>query len=217
MWPYAQDRLLIPLLPFAGLLAALSVECLLPRLPRAAKLAGVAALLLIVGTGMYRQMELRTAGYRAALEGGGEGGGGEGSSEVNSPSHFLLRNSRAIYIESAWINKHARPEDRMLAGQPSSIFLLTGRRAESSDPAESRLMPSVYAVPGRFLAKAIREDSISLIAVELPDALARDVGVVIKACPGALRLEGRGATGLPEFLRVVDPVCIDRAFPPSPP
>jgi hypothetical protein len=78
-------------------------------------------------------------------------------------------------------------------------------------------MPSVYAVPGRFLAKAIREDSISLIAVELPDALARDVGVVSKACPRALRLEGRGATGLPEFVRVVDPICIGEAFPPTPP
>jgi len=58
-WPFAQDRLLLPVLPFAGLLAAVAIDEGAKRLPARLRLAapiGLALAALIVG---LRQVELR--------------------------------------------------------------------------------------------------------------------------------------------------------------
>ena len=67
-------------------------------------------------------------------------------------------------------------------------------------------------MPGRFLAHSIRDGGISMVIVESPDELYRDVVVVKRKCPNAFHMDAQGAGGWPTFLRVVDPVCIARAF-----
>jgi hypothetical protein len=115
-------------------------------------------------------------------------------------------------LESMWISKHARPDDRLLAASPAGLYLHTGLTGLSSSPSESRIAPPVFAVPGRFLAHAIRDGGVSLVLVESPDELNRDVAVVKRACPNAFHVDAQGTGGWPMFLRVVDPDCIARAF-----
>ena len=111
-----------------------------------------------------------------------------------------------------WISKHARADDRLLAASPAGLYLRTGRTGLSSSPAESRLATPVFAVPGRFLSHSIADVGISLVIVDGPDKLNRDVAVVRQACPNAFHTEAQGSSGWPIFLRVVDPDCIARAF-----
>jgi hypothetical protein len=205
LWPWTQDRLVFPLLPFAGLVAATSLAPLVARLPRRGRLVAAGVIVTVALGTAYQQLSLRTLAYQASAEGK--------APAIHSPTWVLPQNSRVILVEALWINRHARPDDRVLAATPAGLFLQTGRAGLSSSPAESRLVPSAFAVPGRFLAKAINEQGISLVLVEGPDDLNRDVGVVRRACPSAFHLDGQGIGGWPSFLRVVDTDCIARTFP----
>jgi hypothetical protein len=204
LWPWTQDRLLVPLLPFAGLLAAMTVQSIADRLPRAGRVAGAGLLGLIAIGAVYQQISFRAQTYQ--LYGKGE------TPEHMSPTWYLPNNSRLLMLEVLWISKHARADDKLLAASPAGLYLHTGRTGLSSSPAESRLAPPVFAVPGRFLARAITESGITLVLVEGPDDLSRDVAVVKRACPNAFHLDAQGSSGWPSFLRVVDTDCIARAF-----
>lgn len=204
LWPWTQDRLLVPLLPFAGLLAALTVQWIASRLPRTGQLVGAAVICLVAVGAAWQQISLRSATYQAYTK-------GEIPAHM-SPTWYLPHNSRVLMLESMWISKHARPDDRLLAASPAGLYLHTGLTGLSSSPAESRTATPVFAVPGRFLAHSIRDGGISLVIVEGPDELSRDVAVVKRACPNAFHVDAQGTGGWPTFLRVVDPVCIARAF-----
>ena len=204
LWPWTQDRLLVPLLPFAGLLAAMTLQWIGDRLPRAGQLVGAGVIALVASGAAYQQISLRAQTYQAYTK-------GEIPAHM-SPTWYLPHNSRVLTLESMWISKHARPDDRLLAASPAGLYLHTGLTGLSSSPAESRLVAPVFAVPGRFLAHAIKDGGVSLVLVEGPDDLNRDVGVVQRACPNAFHLDAQGSGGWPAFLRVVDPVCIARAF-----
>jgi hypothetical protein len=204
LWPWTQDRLLVPLLPFAGLLAAMTLQWLGDRLPRIGRLVGAGFIALVASGAAYQQISLRGQTYQAYTN-------GQVPAHM-SPTWYLPHNSRVLMLESMWISKHARPDDRLLASSPSGLYLHTGLTGLSSSPAESRIAPPVFAVPGRFLAHSIRDGGISLVLVEAPDELNRDVDVVKRACPNAFHVEAQGTGGWPTFLRVVDPVCIARAF-----
>ena len=129
-----------------------------------------------------------------------------------SPTWYLPHNSRVLTLESMWISKHARPDDRLLASSPAGLYLHTGltgcrrrrpraglRRRFSRCRADSSRTRSGTAASRSFSSKA-------------PDDLNRDVGVVQRACPNAFHMDAQGTGGWPTFLRVVDPVCIARAF-----
>ena len=204
LWPWTQDRLLVPLLPFAGLLAAMTLQWIGDRLPRVGQLVGAGVIALVASGAAYQQISLRAQTYQAYTK-------GEIPAHM-SPTWYLPHNSRVLTLESMWISKHARPDDRLLAASPAGLYLHTGLTGLSSSPAESRLVAPVFAVPGRFLAHAIRDGGISLVLVEGPDDLNRDVAVVKRACPNAFHMDAQGTGGWPTFLRVVDPVCIARAF-----
>jgi hypothetical protein len=204
VWPWTQDRLLVPLLPFAGLLAAIAAQFIGDRLPRVGRVAGAALIALVAVSAVYQQIAFRAQTFRSYAKGD--------VPEHMSPSWYLPNNSRLLMLEALWISKHARADDRLLANSPAALYLHTGRTGLSSSPAESRLAPPVFAVPGRFLARAIRESGITLVLIEGPDDLNRDVAVVKRACPNAFHLDAQGSSGWPSFLRVVDTDCIARAF-----
>jgi hypothetical protein len=204
LWPWTQDRLLLPVLPFVGCMAAVALELGASRLRRTGVIVGAGVFATVVAIAVRQQARLRVQAEESLVEGR--------PPAIISPRWVLPRNSRLLLIEALWISKHARPDDRLLAASPGSLFLQTGRVGISSSPAESRLVPSAYAVPGRFLAKAITDDGISLVLLEAPDELNRDVGVVRQACPNAFHLDGQAIGGWPSFLRVVDTACIARAF-----
>ena len=204
LWPWTQDRLLIPLLPFAGLLAAVTLQTVANRLPRVGRLAGAGMLGLVAIGAAYQQVSLRSQTYEAYAH--------DAIPAHMSPTWYLPQNSRALTLESLWISKHARADDRLLAASPAGLYLRTGRTGLSSSPAESRLATPVFAVPGRFLSHSIADVGISLVIVDGPDKLNRDVAVVRQACPNAFHTEAQGSSGWPIFLRVVDPDCIARAF-----
>jgi hypothetical protein len=204
-WPWAQDRLLLPVFPFVGLMAAVTLDLVAAHLPRTGKMVASGCLALIAAGVVRQQLWFRAQAYQASVEGH--------MPSIFTPTWFLPHNSRLILIESFWINKHARPDDRLLAANPAALFLQTGRTGLPSSPAESRLAPSGFAVPGRFLSNAINGGNVSLVLVEGPDRLNRDVGVVQRACPNAFHLEGQGMGGWPSFLRVIDRGCIAHLFP----
>ena len=204
LWPWTQDRLLVPLLPFAGLLAAMTAQRIGDRLPRLGRLAGAAVICLVAAGAAWQQISLRAATYQSYTN-------GEIPAHM-SPTWYLPHNSRVLMLESMWISKHARPDDRLLAASPAGLYLHTGLTGLSSSPSESRIAAPVFAVPGRFLAHSIRDGGISMVIVESPDELYRDVVVVKRKCPNAFHMDAQGAGGWPTFLRVVDPVCIARAF-----
>jgi hypothetical protein len=204
LWPWTQDRLLVPLLPFAGLLAAMTVQSIADRLPRVGRVAGASLIGLVAIGAVYQQISFRAQTYQMYAKGE--------TPEHMSPQWYLPNNSRLLMLEALWISKHARADDKLLAASPAGLYLHTGRTGLSSSPAESRLAPPVFAVPGRFLARAITESGVTLVLIEGPDDLSRDVVVVKRACPNAFHLDAQGSSGWPSFLRVVDTDCIARAF-----
>jgi hypothetical protein len=70
---------------------------------------------------------------------------------------------------------------------PAGVFLYTGRRAVSAVPTESPLAPSVFAIPGHYLAERILTDSVTVV-VWTPATvdLGRDIETVRTRCPQVL-------------------------------
>ena len=209
LWPSPQDRLLIPVLPMAGLLMAAGATALARPFGLRAKrvLLGLAmAATLMVGV---RQVEMRQGALRSLSR--------ASAPAIRSPSYFLPRNSRLLVQLSAWLNDHSAASDRVLVSMAPGVFLLTGLKTVASAPTESRLAVSVFAVPGRFLAHRILEEGVSLVVVEADQGpVAEDVAAVQRRCPRALVYAGSAGPGqFPAFFRVVpDAVCL-RSFLPT--
>src|SRR5207253_582436 len=101
LWPYAQARLLLPILPFAGLLAASTLQpavtggsVTLRRFTYA--LLGVVALTVVV-----RQVGLRRAAEAALASGAAP------RPENRSPLYVLAGNSRYIFGVVQWVRANA--------------------------------------------------------------------------------------------------------------
>jgi hypothetical protein len=96
------------------------------------------------------------------------------------------------------------------------VFLYTGRRTVSAIPSESGLAPSVFTVPGRYLAQRILADSLT-VAVWTPATagLGRDIEAVRARCPHVLT-PATPSQEPPIYYRVVrDDECL-RSFVTSP-
>jgi len=107
------------------------------------------------------------------------------------------------------------PQDRIMIRAPSGVYLYTGRRTVSATPTESPLAPSVFAVPGRYLAERLLADSLTVI-VETPatSGLSRDIRVIQTRCPGVLTRAAESPP-VPVYWRVRrdDPCLRDVAHP----
>jgi len=180
LWPYAQGRLLLPLLPFLGLLAAAAVSVGIRQLRRRVAWGATAALGLAALAVTLRQVELREAAGRAYWTGAMR-------LEDRSPVLTLALRSRFIHDVVGWVNQHTSPQDRVMVDAPAAVYLYTGRRTVAGQPTESRLASSVFGVPGRYLAERILADSVTVVVLAPPaPALEQDLLTVGARCPRVL-------------------------------
>lgn len=200
LWPFTQDRLLLPVLPFAGLLAAHGLESALAARPARWRHAVYAALgLAAAGVGL-RQYGLRRTAVQAALAGAAV------RPIDDSPRRILLRNSAYALRVASWLRAHSTMEDRVLVEFPAAEYLYTGRLAIPSAPAELRFGVSTFAIPGGYLAGHILADSVTIVVVAAPPLpLARDVRAVQAVCPRVLQWAGDGPPDTFPALYRVDP------------
>lgn len=187
LWPFAQGRLLFPLLPFLGFLVAAAIVHGSQRLTPRARALGVPAvlsvLLLLVAS---RQMELREAAARAYVTGAAR-------DEDKSPAMTLAVRSRFIALVSGWIQSHTASTDRIMVDAPAAVYLYTGRQAVGGHPTESRFATSVFQTPGRYLAERILVDSLTVVVWAPGGAegagLDRDIATIAERCPRVLARE----------------------------
>jgi hypothetical protein len=200
-WPFAQDRLMLSLLPFAGLSFAVWVSPYVARLSRdGGKLLGAfataLAIIFVVGQG-----RVRTANVEAYRE--------SRIIEAWSPGYVLLRNSAFIANESAWVRENTSPSDRIMIDNHPGIFLNTGRQTMPVNPSESRLQKSVFSEPGHYLASHILSDSLTYLIIGLPTrGILSDVTAVSRQCPGVLTLIGDSGQPMMKIRR--DEKCLSR-------
>jgi hypothetical protein len=210
LWPFGQGRLVLPLLPFLGLLTASTVDVGV-RSGAPGTAWGIPAILLVIATAVtLRQVELRGAAVRAF------GSGVMPPQEDRSPTLTLAFRSRFIAQVADWVRQHTSAGDRIMVQAPAAVFLYTGRRTVSAIPSESGLAPSVFTVPGRYLAQRILADSLT-VAVWTPATagLGRDIEAVRARCPHVLT-PATPSQEPPIYYRVVrDDECL-RSFVTSP-
>jgi hypothetical protein len=185
LWPFAQDRLLLAVLPFGGLVLALWLDTGMRRWPgRHRKVVAyltVAAIPLI----LLRQVDIRGENLAAVSR--------MGRPDTLSPTYMLMVNSRFIERASEWIRSNTAASDRVMIDNHSGIYLYTGRQTTPATPAESRLQRSQFEQPGRYLASRILVDSVDWLIVGVPSpGIVTDVNTVIARCPGVLTRGGSG-------------------------
>lgn len=202
LWPFAQDRLLLSTLPFTGLLTAAALQPSLARVPAKVRrwlpLGCVVAFVLV----LVRQVDLRRDSLAAVIE--------NRAPALLSPAYGLVVNSRFVATASHWILEHTAPDARVMIDHQSGIYLYTGRRTLPASPSESRFVPSVFAVPGQYLARHILRDSLTLIIVGLKrPGIMRDIATVKERCPGVLTWGGVSPADPPDLYRVTpDSTCL---------
>ncbi|MGH7520643.1 MAG: hypothetical protein ACREMI_05150 [Gemmatimonadales bacterium] len=199
VWPFAQDRLLLPLIPFLGLLSAVAIDEGAKRLPERWRLAaplGLALTALIVG---LRQVELRSIAAAAFVQ------GQQPAPRDASIFLTLAKNSRHIATVSEWARTNTSPQDRLLVDFPAGTRLYSGRLTAPASPAEAGYAPSVFEHPGRYLTARILDDSITVIALGIRGPILRDVETVSRTCPAVLRR----ALSFAEVYHVIrDDICL---------
>lgn len=209
LWPFTQDRLLLGVLPFASLLAAKGMNDLGQRVPSWGRYCMLTVLIASVGVLAYRQVWIRRDTY-ARLE------IGEMPAGSFTPTAFLRINSSYLERVVAWVHDHTHADDRVLVEHAAGLYLFTGRKAVTSEPAEPRGRRSAFAIPGNFLARRILEDDVTVVVLGSPAfPIARDIQFVDERCPGVLRyLDRDKQVGFPVFFRVVrdDPCIRDRVL-----
>ena len=203
VWPCAQGRLILPLLPFLGLLVASTLDAGGLRTPARLKwgLPGALGLAALVVT--MRQVELRQAAERSFQS------GVLPPPQDLTPTLTLAVRSRFIYRVVQWVRAHTAPEDRIMVDAPAGVYLYTGRRTVAALPTESRLGSSAFEVPGRYLADRILVDSVAFVLWPPPGSgLEGDVMTIRARCPRVLQPE---ASDCPACFRVQrDEACLRR-------
>ncbi len=201
LWPFAQGRLLLPLLPFLGLLAATTMDAGIRRSPEKVKWLLPAILGLATLAVSWRQVQLRAAAERALRT------GVLPPPQDLSPTLTLAVRSRFIDQVVRWVRANTTPEDRIMVDAPPAVYLYTGRRTVVAQPTESRLAPSVFGVPGRYLAERILADSVTLVVWAPPaPGLQSDILTIQDRCPRVLE---RKPSDFPAYFRVArDERCL---------
>jgi hypothetical protein len=202
LWPFAQDRLLLSTLPVCGLLAALALQPAIARIPpRTRRWVNLVAGLAIVPV-LLRQAAIRRDSLAAVVE--------DRAPMLLSPAYLLLVNSRFIATASHWILTNTAPTARIMIDHQSGVYLYTDRSTIPASPSESRFVPSVFGVPGQYLARLILQDSLTyvIIGIEKPGIM-RDIETLKRRCPGVLTWGGVSPSDPPLILRVTsDLACL---------
>jgi len=206
VWPFTQDRFVLAILPFAGLVTALGYRSLAASRRRALAIA----LAVMVGVVAIRQVQIR--GLAEAAE--------PGDTAVRfHPAQLLPANTEFVIAASRWVGSAARPDDRLLTPLPSALWLYTGRRGVNSIPALPNVGSSVFDEPGRFLASRVVEDDVTLLLLWNPNFLiTRDAATVQQTCPEALQfltLTEEPARVAIFRIRRDDPCFVDRFLAPA--
>lgn len=209
VWPYTQGRLVLPILPFAGLLLAGAVDRGVRGRPVWLRRGAQVGLGLVAGVVAIRQFQLRRLAASSFVT------GVVPRQQDQSPTVILAFRTLMISRMSDWVMHYTTPQDRIMIMAPSGVYLYTGRRTVSATPTESPLAPSVFAVPGRYLAERLLSDSLTVI-VETPatSGLSRDIRVIQTRCPGVLTRAAESPP-VPVYWRVRrdDPCLRDVAHP----
>ena len=212
LWPYAQGRLLLPILPFAGLLAASTLQLGVTRGSVMSRRLAYALLGVVALTAAVRQVALRRAAEAALAS------GAPPPPENRSPLYVLAGNSRYIFGVVSWVRANATSQDRIMVDAPAAVYLYTGRKTAAAAPAEPAFAASVFQVPGRYLATRILEDSLTIIVLGIAGSgLDQDIRAVASRCPQVLQRQSDAAGALPAFYRVVrDDNCLrERVLSPT--
>src|SRR2546425_610188 len=161
LWPYAQGRLLLPILPFAGLLAASTLQLAIGGGSVTVRRFTYALLGFVALTVAVRQVELRRAAEAALASGAAP------RAENRSPLYVLAGNSRYILGVGQGGRANTTPRDRIIADAPAAVDPYTPPKTAPAAPAEPAFAPFVFPVPGRYLATRILEDSLTGILLGL--------------------------------------------------
>ena len=195
-WPFAQDRLVLSILPVGGLAAAVGVDALLERFGGHGRRIVAVALGGLALWVAVRQVEI-------AIDARGSAVAGQIPTK-HSASFGALVNSRYIAVVSDWLTRNAGATDRVLVDSPTGVYLHTGLPAVGSTVAGNDMIRHAFGVPGAFLARRILEDGVTIVVLgNLNLPIARDIATVMERCPGVLTYVG-GVAGqpLPAFYRV---------------
>jgi hypothetical protein len=193
LWPVAQDRFLLPILPFLGL--ATVGWCSRWSWARAGAGASIPAYAigLLTAVIVMRQLDVRREALSAIVD--------SRRPAFFSPAYTLLTNSRFINNASRWVAYNTQPTDRVMMDHAAGIYLYSGRRTTPVKPAESPLETSVFAIPGRYLARRIVQDSVTVV-LSADDAqpflasgrtmpgILRDIDTIRVRCPNVLTWAG---------------------------
>ena len=179
IWPFAQDRLLLSVLPFGGLAAAVWLTPAASRLTERTRRFTAIASGICIALILWRQAEIRSESVAAFSAGR--------RPPSFSPTYMLLTNSRFIDQASDWIRGNTTPSDRVMIDNHPGVYLYTGRVTTPATPAESRLQTSVFTRPAEYLATRILRDSITWVIVGVPShGIVTDINTIIRGCPGVL-------------------------------
>jgi hypothetical protein len=215
LWPWWQDRFVLTILPFVGLLAGSEVERWQTGI--AVRKRGVAVLLAVLALGVgFKQVGIRTAPAAESVP----QVPGEGERPVAShPAHYLPNNSRYLLAANLWIQQNTAPDATLVAPHPVGIWLSTGRRVVNSTPALPDVGPSIWDEPGRFLAERLVRDRPDLVVLaNLVYDIAVDISVLQQTCPEALEFLGltdRYARVAFYRVRYDDPCLQERVLEPT--
>jgi len=203
-WPVYQDRFLLPLLPLLGLASGYALHVIADRWGtfgggrvRTALMAAVA----FGGVAVFaRQQRIRRDAEAASRE--------RRQPAVYTPTFWLPGNAWFVETVSQWALQSTKPNDRIAVVSPAGLWLYTGRQTVPMEIVEPRGAPSVFDVPGRYLASMLVEDSVTVVVVESPGgSTAREVSAIRAACPNALTLIQRFA-GIEAFRASPRDACV---------
>jgi hypothetical protein len=202
VWPFSQDRLLISSLPAGGLLLLQSFAPAVRRLSIPARRWVNLGGLIGAGLVMMRQAGIHQDVVTAV--------GAHQRPRLFTAGYPILENSRFIAVAGRWILTNTQRSDHVMIDRQAAMYLYTGRQTVPASPSESRLGPSVFSVPGQYLARHILQDSLSyvIVGVEKPGIM-RDIETLKRRCPGVLTAGAVAPGDPPLIFRVTpDPICL---------
>jgi hypothetical protein len=106
---------------------------------------------------------------------------------ISTPRLWLPGNAWFVDATVRWTMRSTSRDDRIAIVSPAGLWLYTGRQTVPMEVVEPRGAPSVFDVPGRYLASQIATEKITVVLAESPSGItAREIAAVRSACPGAL-------------------------------